>query len=76
MVEAILKDKKLVVSASVYLDGEYGLKDICFGVPVKLGRAGAEQIVEYELTADERAALDVSAGAVRELCATVDRLMV
>lgn len=45
------------------------------GVPVKIGRGGAEQIVEYELTSDERAALETSADAVRELCRAVDRLM-
>jgi malate dehydrogenase len=56
-------------------DGEYGLKDVVVGVPVKIGRGGAEQILEYELTSDERAALDTSANAVRELCRTVDRLM-
>jgi malate dehydrogenase len=51
------------------------LKDVVVGVPVKLGRGGAEQVVEYELTAEERTALVTSASAVRELCATVDRLM-
>lgn len=65
MVEAILKDKKLIVPASVYLDGEYGLKDICFGVPVKLGRAGVEQIIEVELDGDERAMLDKSVELIR-----------
>jgi len=57
-------------------EGEYGLQNVIVGVPVKLGRGGAEQIVEYELTVGERAALETSAKAVRELCATVDRLMV
>ncbi len=56
-------------------EGEYGLKNVVVGVPVKLGRGGAEQVIEYELTADERAALEASATAVRELCANVDRLM-
>ena len=65
MVEAILKDKKLVVSASVYLDGEYGLKDICFGVPVKLGRQGIEQIIEVELDAGEREMLTKSVELIR-----------
>jgi malate dehydrogenase len=49
--------------------------DVVIGVPVRLGRGGAEQVVEYELTAEERAALAASASAVRELCVTVDRLM-
>lgn len=75
MVEAILKDQKRVLPTAVLCEGEYGLKDVVVGVPVKLGRGGAEQIMEYELTAGERAALNVSAEAVRELCKVVDRLM-
>lgn len=76
MVEAIHKDEKQVMPCAVLCDGEYGLKNVVVGVPVKIGRGGAEQIMEYELTSDERAALETSADAVRELCSTVDRLMV
>lgn len=75
MVEAIMKDQKRVLPCAVLCEGEYGLKDVVVGVPVKLGRGGAEQVVEYELTAEEQAELENSARAVRELCATVDRLM-
>ncbi|MBH0197118.1 MAG: malate dehydrogenase [Nitrospira sp.] len=75
MVEAIHKDQKRVLPCSVLCEGEYGLKDVIVGVPVKIGRGGMEQVVEYELTAEERAALEASANAVRELCAAVDRLM-
>lgn len=75
MVDAIHKDEKRVMPCAVLCDGEYGLKEVVVGVPVKIGRGGAEQIVEYELTSDERAALETSANAVRELCSTVDRLM-
>jgi malate dehydrogenase len=75
MVDAIHKDEKQVMPCAVLCDGEYGLKNVVVGVPVKIGRGGAEQIVEYELTGDERAALEASANAVRELCSTVDRLM-
>ena len=75
MVESIVKDQKLVLPCAVLCEGEYGLKDVVVGVPVRLGRGGAEQVVEYELTAEERAALATSASAVRELCLTVDRLM-
>lgn len=75
MVEAIHKDEKRVMPCSVLCEGEYGLKNVIVGVPVKIGRGGAEQIVEYELTVQERAALETSANAVRELCAAVDRLM-
>jgi malate dehydrogenase len=66
MAEAILKDKHLIVPASAYLQGEYGLKDIFFGVPVQLGQNGLERVVEYKLDPDERAALDKSSAAVRE----------
>ncbi|MDF0675705.1 MAG: malate dehydrogenase [Nitrospira sp.] len=75
MVESIHKDEKQVMPCAVLCEGEYGLKNVVVGVPVKLGRGGAEQILEYELTSDERAALETSASAVRELCAAVDRLM-
>ena len=67
MVEIILKDKKKIVPCSVFLQGEYGLRDLFVGVPVKLGARGVEQIVEIALTEAERAALEKSAGAVREL---------
>jgi malate dehydrogenase len=67
MVEAILKDQKKILPCSVYLEGEYGLNDVFMGVPVKLGAAGVEQIIELNLTADEKAALHKSAAAVRAL---------
>jgi len=75
MVEAIMNDEKRVVPCAMLCEGEYGLKDVIVGVPVTLGRGGGESIVEYDLTDDERAALQASAGAVRELCAVVDRLL-
>ncbi|HMU55865.1 MAG TPA: malate dehydrogenase [Nitrospira sp.] len=74
MVEAIHRDQKRVLPCAVLCDGEYGLKNVVVGVPVKIGRGGAEQVVEYELTAEERSALSASAAAVRELCTAVDRL--
>jgi malate dehydrogenase len=67
MVEAILKDKKKILPCAAYLEGEYGIHGLYVGVPVKLGRRGIEQIVQITLTADERAALNRSAAAVREL---------
>jgi malate dehydrogenase len=67
MVEAILKDKKKILPCSVFLQGEYGVRDLFVGVPVKLGARGVEQIVQITLTPDEDAALKKSAGAVREL---------
>jgi malate dehydrogenase len=66
MAEAILKDKHLIVPASAFMQGEYGLNDMFFGVPVQIGRNGLERIVEYELDADEKAAMEKSAAAVRE----------
>jgi malate dehydrogenase len=67
MVEAILKDQKKVMPCSVYLQGEYGINDLFVGVPVKLGAAGVEEIVQVTLTEAERAALHKSAGSVKEL---------
>lgn len=66
MVEAILKDKHLIVPASAYLQGEYGLRDIFFGVPVQLGRKGVEKIIEYRLSEEEMAAVRKSAQGVAE----------
>ena len=67
MVGAILKDKKKILPCCVYLEGEYGIYGLCVGVPVKLGVAGIEQIIEIRLTPDETAALNRSAAAVKEL---------
>src|SRR6476659_2771845 len=66
MVEAILKDKKQIVPSSVYLQGEYGVHDLFVGVPVKLGKAGVEEIIQIKLTAEEQAAFEKSAAAVKE----------
>ncbi len=67
MAEAILKDKKKILPCSVFLQGEYGIRDLFVGVPVKLGAKGLEQIIEIKLSADEQAALQKSANAVKEL---------
>jgi len=67
MVEAILKDKHKILPCAAYLDGQYGVKGLYVGVPVKLGRKGVEQIIEIKLTSEEQAAFQKSAGAVREL---------
>jgi malate dehydrogenase len=66
MVESILKNKHLIVPASAYLQGEYGLRDMFFGVPVQLGRKGVERIIEYPLSEEETQALKLSAQAVAE----------
>ena len=73
MVEAILKDKKKILPCAAYLDGQYGTKGLYVGVPVKLGRAGVEQVIEITLTPEEQAAFNKSAAAVREL---VDKLKI
>jgi malate dehydrogenase len=71
MVEAILKDKKAIHPCSVFLQGEYGVNDLFVGVPVKLGRGGAEEIIEIRLTDDEKAAFAKSAAAVKELTTVI-----
>ncbi len=65
MVESVLKDKKRVLPCAVYTQGEYGYHDLFIGLPVVLGAAGVERIIEMELNEEERAMLDYSADAVR-----------
>ncbi len=67
MVEAILKDKKKILPCAAFLEGEYGINGLYVGVPVKLGATGIEEIIQINLTTEERAALQKSAGAVQEL---------
>ena len=67
MVEAIIKDKKKILPCAVYLEGEYGINGLFVGVPVKLGANGIEEIIQINLTTEERAALHKSAAAVQEL---------
>ena len=71
MVEAILKDKKKILPCAAYLDGEYGIRGLYVGVPVKLGAQGIEQIIEIKLTPEEQTALQKSADAVKELVAVI-----
>jgi malate dehydrogenase len=74
MAESILKDKKKVLPCAAYLQGEYGIRDLFIGVPVKLGAKGIEQVVEIKLTAEESAALQKSAAAVQELKGALAKL--
>ncbi len=67
LVEAIVRDEKKVYPCCVSLDGEYGQKDICIGVPVVIGKNGWEKIIDFKLNADEKAAFDKSADAVRSM---------
>jgi malate dehydrogenase len=71
MVEAILLDKKKIMPCSTYLEGEYGIKKLFVGVPVKLGTKGVEQIIEIELTESEKAELKKSADSVKSLVAAM-----
>jgi malate dehydrogenase len=72
MVEAIVHDQKRLLPCSAWLEGEYGLREVFCGVPVRLGRSGMEGIVEVSLTDAERAALRASAEAVRGLQRLID----
>jgi len=67
MVGAIVRDRKRLIPCSVYLDGEYGERDVCIGVPVVLGAGGVERVIELPLDETERAAFAASAAAVREM---------
>jgi malate dehydrogenase len=67
-----LADRHKVIPSAVYCDGEYGIRGLFVGVPARLGARGVESIVQVELTASERALLEQSAAAVRELCDKVD----
>jgi malate dehydrogenase len=66
MAEAIIKDKKRILPCCAYLEGEYGLNDIYFGVPVKLGREGVEEVMEVELTSEEKELVQKSGAAVKK----------
>ena len=72
MAEAILKDKRRILPCAAYLQGEYGLQDIFFGVPVVLGAAGVEKVIEVRLTAEEQAAVEKSAREVKESIAKLN----
>lgn len=72
MAESIIRDQKRIFPCAVLCEGEYGQSGIFMGVPVKIGEGGVEQIIEVKLTADEKAALDKSADAVKDLMKSVD----
>lgn len=67
LVESIVRDQKKLISCCVALDGEYGQRDICLGVPVVIGKTGWEKIVDFKLNAEEQAAFNKSAEAVRSM---------
>jgi malate dehydrogenase len=74
MVEAMVKDKKRILPAAAYLEGEYGLHGLYMGVPILLGAGGVEKVIEVELTPEEQQALQRSAAAVEELVHALPQL--
>lgn len=76
MVEAIVRDQKRIFPCCVWLQGEYGLKDIYMGAPVVLGRKGVERIIELQLNKEEKALCDASAKAVKEVMEVLDKMQV
>jgi malate dehydrogenase len=75
MVESIIKDEHKVLPCAALCEGEYGLKGTYMGVPVRLGKKGVEEILEYAITPEEKAAFDISAQGIRELCNEVDEIL-
>jgi malate dehydrogenase len=75
MADAYLHDRRAILPCAAYLEGEYGLRDLYVGVPVQIGAGGVERVVEIELTPTEQAALQESAGHVRELVEAMDRVL-
>lgn len=73
MVEAVLKDKKRILPVAAYLNGEYGVKDMYFGVPAIIGGGGVEKVIELELTDEEKAALNKSIESVRKVMQLLDK---
>jgi malate dehydrogenase len=67
VVESIIRDQKKVITSCTYLEGEYGQKDICIGVPAVIGKGGVEKILSFDLNADEKALFEKSAAAVRNM---------
>ena len=72
MVRSVLEDRNEIIPSCVYLTGQYGITDVYCGVPAKLGREGVKEVVEIDLTADEKEALKKSAEHVRENCAKLN----
>ena len=76
MIKSIIFDKKEILPVSVYVNGEYGYKDIVIGLPVVLGKNGIEKIIEFDLEENEKKELDISANKISELCKELYNLKV
>ncbi len=76
MVEAVLRDQKRIYPCCAWLQGEYGLKNIYLGVPVKLGKKGIEKVIELKLNSEESGLLNASAKAVKEVCDVLDKMKI
>ena len=76
LVEAIIRDQKKMIPCCVFLEGEYGLNDICIGVPVIIGKNGWEKIVDYKLNEEEKAAMAKSAAAIRSMTSVLSTLSI
>ena len=74
LVESIVRDEKKLIPCSVMLEGEYGQKDICIGVPVVIGKTGWEKIIDFKLNEDEQAKFNKSADAVRNMNAALNKI--
>ncbi len=75
LVEAIVRDQKKIMPCSVYLEGEYGQSNICMGVPVRIGRNGWEEVIDYKLNAEEQAKFNSSAEAVGNMNKVIDEML-
>ena len=75
LVDSILNDQKKIIPCSVFLDGEYGQKDICIGVPCIIGKNGVDSILEIELDNDETEKFNKSADAVRSMNDALDKIL-
>jgi malate dehydrogenase len=74
MAESVIQNQNHIFPCCVRLDGQWGLKDVYMGAPVKLGRNGVEKVIEIDLNKDEMALLEASAGHVREVMAVYDNM--
>ena len=75
MAEAYLFDKKQILPCAAYLEGEYGINDVYFGVPVQIGAGGVERVIELDLNEKEKQEMQVSVSHVQELVTAMDQVL-